>query len=290
MSKLRISADPAHHIAVFQEAAIRRTWHNEEWWFAITDVVAVLTESKDVDQYVKRMRSRDPALHTNWGTFCTPLHLLAPDGKRRATNCANTEGLFRIIQSIPSPKAEPFKRWLAQVGYERVQEIENPELASARARELYQAKGYPQAWIEKRLRSISVRGELTDEWKARGVQEGKEYSILTAEIARATFGLTPAEHQAHKGLNRVKTGNHLRDHMTDLELIFTMLGEASTTEIARRNDAKGFDENQTSAKAGGKVAGDARKALEAKSGKPVVSKSNYLAIQSVDTRSKLKNQ
>ena len=195
----------------------------------------------------------------------------------RETNCANTEGLFRIIQSIPSPKAEPFKRWLAQVGYERVKEIENPELASARARELYQAKGYPQAWIEKRLRSISVRGELTDEWKARGVAEGREYSILTAEIARATFGITPTEHSQLKGLDSVKTGNNLRDHMTDLELIFTMLGEASTTEIARHSDAMGFNENRTSAKDGGKIAGNARKALEAKTGKKVVSKTNYLA-------------
>lgn len=222
------------------------------------------------------MRSRDAALDANWGTTCTPLALLAPDGKMRETNCANTEGLFRIIQSIPSPKAEPFKRWLAQVGYERVKEIENPELASARARELYQAKGYPQAWIEKRLRSISVRGELTDEWKARGVAEGREYSILTAEIARATFGVTPGEHSQIKGLDVVKTGNNLRDHMTDLELIFTMLGEASTTEIARRSDALGFDENRTSAKEGGKIAGNARKALEAKTGKKVVSKANYL--------------
>jgi hypothetical protein len=206
------------------------------------------------------------------------LKLTAPDGKQRETDCANTEGLFRIIQSIPSPKAEPFKRWLAQVGYERVKEIENPELASARARELYQAKGYPQAWIEKRLRSMSVRGELTDEWKARGVAEGKEYSILTAEIARATFGITPGEHSQLKGLGVVKTGNNLRDHMTDLELIFTMLGEASTTEIARRSDALGFDENRTSAKEGGKIAGNARKALEAKTGKKVVSKANYLPV------------
>jgi DNA-damage-inducible protein D len=266
----------ANHIAVFQEASIRRVWHNEEWWFALTDVIVVLTDSADPRQYVKKMRSRDPVLDANWGTTCTPLEMRAPDGKMRETNCANTEGLFRIIQSIPSPKAEPFKRWLAQVGYERVQEIENPELASARARELYQAKGYPQAWIEKRLRSISVRGELTDEWKARGVAEGKEYSILTAEIARTTFGVTPVEHSQLKGLDVVKTGNNLRDHMTDLELIFTMLGEASTTEIARRSDAIGFDENRTSAKEGGKIAGNARKALEAKTGKKVVSKANYL--------------
>ena len=225
------ATEPANHIAIFQETTIRRVWHKEEWWFALSDVIVVLTDSADPRQYIKKMRSRDPALDANWGTTCTPLALQAPDGKMRETNCANTEGLFRIIQSIPSPKAEPFKRWLAQAGYERVKEIENPELASARARELYQAKGYPQAWIEKRLRSISVRGELTDEWKARGVADGKEYSILTAEIARATFGVTPTEHSQIKNLDRVKTGNNLRDHMTDLELIFTMLGEASTTEI-----------------------------------------------------------
>lgn len=268
---------PANHIAVFQESGIRRVWHNEEWWFSLSDVIVVLTDSADPRQYIKKMRSRDAALDDNWGTTCTPLAIKAPDGKMRPTNCANTEGLFRIIQSIPSPKAEPFKRWLAQVGYERVQEIENPELASARARDLYQAKGYPQAWIEKRLRSIAVRGELTDEWKARGVAEGKEYSILTAEIARATFGVTPAEHSQIKNLDVVKTGNNLRDHMTDLELIFTMLGEASTTEIARRSDAMGFDENRRSAKEGGKIAGNARKALEAKTGKKVVSQANYLA-------------
>ena len=170
------NAKSTNHIAIFQESSIRRVWHNEEWWFALSDVIVVLTDSADPRQYIKKMRSRDPALDANWGTTCTPLALPAPDGKQRATDCANTEGLFRIIQSIPSPKAEPFKRWLAQVGYERVKEIESPELASARARELYQAKGYPPAWIEKRLRSISVRGELTDEWKARGVAEGKEYS------------------------------------------------------------------------------------------------------------------
>ncbi|MBI4741492.1 MAG: Bro-N domain-containing protein [Betaproteobacteria bacterium] len=282
MTKSTSTTEPANHIAVFQESAIRRVWHNEEWWFAIVDVVAVLTDSTDVKQYIKKMRSRDPMLDANWGTTCTPLPLLAPDGKMRATNCANTEGLFRIIQSIPSPRAEPFKRWLAQVGYERVKEIENPELASARARELYQAKGYPQAWIEKRLRSIAVRGELTDEWKARGVAEGKEYSILTAEIARATFGVTPGAHSRIKGLDKVKTGNNLRDHMTDLELIFTMLGEASTTEIARRKDAVGFDDNRTAAKEGGTIAGDARKALEGKSGKPVVSESNYLSLSGAE--------
>ena len=240
------------------------------------DVCAILTASLDAGAYWRKLKQRLNAEGGQPVTFCHGLKLQAPDGKQRETDCANTEGLFRIIQSIPSPKAEPFKRWLAQVGYERVKEIENPELASARARELYQAKGYPQAWIEKRLRSISVRGELTDEWKARGVAEGREYSILTAEIARATFGVTPGEHSQIKGLDVVKTGNNLRDHMTDLELIFTMLGEASTTEIARRSDAVGFDENRSSAKEGGKIAGNARKALEAKTGKKVVSKANYL--------------
>ena len=243
----------------------------------IVDVVSVLTESVQPEGYIKDLRRRDPELAKGWGQIATPLRIDTPGGAQRI-NCANTEGLFRIIQSIPSPKAEPFKRWLAQVGYERVKEIENPELASARARELYQAKGYPQVWIEKRLRSITVRGELTDEWKARGVAEGRDYSILTAEIARATFGVTPVEHSQLKTLDKVKTGNNLRDHMTDLELIFTMLGEASTTEIARRSDAQGFVENKTSAKQGGTIAGDARKALEAKTGKPVVSRSNYLAI------------
>ena len=253
--KTAMPSKPENHLVVFQEKAIRRTWHNEEWWFAIVDVVAVLTDSVQPEGYVKDLRRRDKELAKGWGQIATPLRIETEGGIQRA-NCANTEGLFRIIQSITSPKAEPFKRWLAQVGYERVKEIENPELASAR--ELYQAKGYPQAWIEKRLRSIAVRGELTDEWKERGVHEGKEYSILTAEIARATFGVTPGAHSRLKGLSKVKTGNNLRDHMTDLELIFTMLGEAGTTEIARRKDAQGFIDNRKAAKEGGTIAGDAR--------------------------------
>ena len=270
------ASDAEDRIVLFQEQAIRRVWQNKEWWFAVADVVAALTDSLDARQYIKKMRSRDPQLDANWGTTCTPLPLLAPDGKIRATNCANTEGIFRIIQSIPSPKAEPFKRWLAQVGYERVKEIEDPELASARARELYQAKGYPKDWIEKRMRAIAIRGALTDEWKARGVAEGREYSILTAEIARATFGVTPGEHRKHKELAQAKTAN-LRDHMTDLELIFTMLGEAGTTEIAKRKDAQGFVGNRNAAKEGGTVAGNARKELEARTGVPVVSRQNYLS-------------
>ncbi|MEI7455928.1 MAG: Bro-N domain-containing protein [Nitrosomonadales bacterium] len=275
MSKSVQDRDSAQHLAVFQESAIRRTWHNEEWWFVVTDVIGILTDSVNSSDYIKKMRLRDKVLSQGWGQIVTPLRIDTEGGIQRL-NCANTEGIFRLIQSIPSPKAEPFKRWLAQVGYERVKEIENPELASARARDLYQAKGYPQAWIEKRLRSIAIRGELTEEWHQRGVQEGREYAILTAEIARATFGVTPAAHSKLKQLDQVKTGNNLRDHMTDLELIFSMLGEASTTEIAREKDAQGFTQNALAAKEGGTIAGDARKALEAKSGKRVVSKENFL--------------
>lgn len=267
-------------IVVFQEKTVRRAWHLNEWWFSVQDIVAVLTESPNPADYVKKIRLRDKELAQGWGQLVTPLRLETEGGVQRA-NCANTEGIFRIIQSIPSPKAEPFKRWLAQVGYERIKEIEDPELASARARELYESKGYPKDWIEKRMRSIAIRGALTDEWKARGVAEGREYSILTAEIARATFGVTPGDHKKFKGLEQAKAAN-LRDHMTDLELIFTMLGEASTTEIAKRKDAKGFHENRSAAREGGAVASNARKELETKSGTPVVSRSNYLSAPEIE--------
>jgi len=263
-------------IVLFQEKSIRRSWYEQEWWFSVVDVCAVLTDSADAGAYWRKLKQRLSAESSEPVTFCHGLKLEAPDGKQRVTDCANTEGIFRLIQSIPSPKAEPFKRWLAQVGYERIKEIEDPELASARARELYDAKGYPKDWIEKRMRSIAVRGALTDEWKERGVADGREYAILTAEIARATFGVTPDAHKKIKGLDQVKTGNNLRDHMTDLELIFTMLGEAGTTEIARQKDAQGFADNRTAAKEGGTVAGNARKELEAKTGVPVVSQQNYL--------------
>lgn len=199
--------------------------------------------------------------------------MIAADGRQRVVICANTAGIFRIIQSIPSPKAEPFKAWLAKIGYERVQEIENPELATQRTRELYKAKGYSDAWIEKRMRGIAIRDELTEEWRKRGVQESKDFAILTAEISKATFGMSPGEYQKHKGLQR----ENLRDHMTDLELIFSMLGEASTTEIARNRDAQGFAQNKQMAKTGGKIAGDARKNLEKASGQKVISKTNYLS-------------
>lgn len=221
------------NIKLFQSKQIRSAWNKaeEKWYFSVQDVVEVLTDSSDVKQYIKRMRSRDAELSANWGTICTPVEMIAADGKKRKIQAADTEGLLRIIQSVPSPKAEPFKRWLAKVGAERLEEIENPELATKRIRDIYAAKGYSDEWIEKRMRGIAVRDELTNEWKDRGVKEGREYAILTAEISKATFGITPSQYKNFKGLE--KPSENLRDHMTDLELIFTMLGEASTTEIAR---------------------------------------------------------
>jgi DNA-damage-inducible protein D len=260
-------------LAVFKQKSIRRVVHQNEWWFSVSDIVEVLTNSSDVKQYIKKLRLRDTEINNNWGTICTPLEMAAMDGKRRRINAANTEGIFRIIQSIPSPKAEPFKKWLAKVGYERVQEIDDPELASKRARAIYKAKGYKEAWIEKRMRSIAIREELTDEWSDREVGEAKEYAILTAEISKAAFGMTPSEYKKHKGLKR----ENLRDHMSDLELIFSMLGEASTTEITRHKDALGFGENLDCAQEGGQVAGNARHELETKTEKSVVSKGNYLS-------------
>ncbi|HCC53517.1 MAG TPA: phage antirepressor protein [Desulfobulbaceae bacterium] len=259
-------------LIVFKNKAIRRNLHNNEWWFSVADVVEALTDSADPRQYIKKMRQRDPELEAYWGTNCTPLEMVAPDGKKRATNCANTEGIFRIIQSIPSPKAEPFKRWLAKVGYERVQEIEDPELATKRTKALYRAKGYSDAWIEKRMRGIAVRAELTDEWKNRGINREPEYAILTSEISKAAFGLTPTEYKNLKGLAR----ENLRDHMTDLELIFSMLGEAATTEIARKQDAQGFGENKIVSRKGGRIAGEAREKLEKETGEKVVTPENYL--------------
>ncbi len=258
-------------IVVFSNHKIRRVFHGNEWWFVISDVIAALTDSSQPAGYVKDMRRRDPELAKGWGQIATPLSVETRGGIQKLS-CANTEGIFRIIQSIPSPKAEPFKRWLAKVGYERIKEIEDPELASVRAREIYKQKGYSDPWIEKRMRGIQVRAELTEEWKKRKVGEQPEYAILTAEICKATFGVTPSEYKKLKDLKR----ENLRDHMTDLELIFTMLGEASTTEIARNKNAQGFTQNRTAARAGGKVAGSARKDLESKIGKKVISKNNYL--------------
>ena len=275
------------NVKLFESKKIRSVWNeaDNKWYFSVADVVEALTDSANVRDYIKKMRKREPELNANWGKFCPPLELLAPDGKRRKTQCANAEGLFRIIQSIPSPKAEPFKRWLAKVGYERLEEIENPELAAARMRELYKAKGYSDEWIEKRVRGIAIRDELTNEWKKRGVKEQREYSILTAEISRATFGMTPLEYKKFKSLG--KPGDNLRDHMNDLELIFTMLGEASTTEIARNKDVQGYEENLDSAKEGGTVAGSARLDLEKKSGRRVSSPENYKELPEAVSRKKV---
>jgi DNA-damage-inducible protein D len=259
-------------IAIFQKKEIRKTIHNNEWWFSVADVIEALTDTVDVRDYIKKMRKRDKELNSYWGTNCPPLEMTAKDGKKRKITSANIEGIFRIIQSIPSPKAEPFKRWLAKIGYERIQEIEDPEIATKRTRALYKAKGYSDAWIEKRMRGIEVRETLTDEWKRRGVKENPEYAILTAEISKATFGMTPSQYLKFKGLK----SENLRDHMNDLELIFTMLGEASTTEIARNKNPQGFYENKLASREGGSVAGKARKDLEKKSGKKVSTKGNYL--------------
>ncbi|MCK5177265.1 MAG: Bro-N domain-containing protein [Candidatus Aenigmarchaeota archaeon] len=258
-------------LIVFEDKKIRRIWHNEEWYFSVVDVIEVLTDSPTPRQYWGKVKDRE-FKKIELSPIWVQLKLPATDGKLYATDCANTKSLFRIIQSIPSKKAEPFKRWLAKVGYERVQEIENPELAQKRMKEIYKQKGYSNNWIEKRVRGIAVRDELTDEWDNRGIQTTKEYSILTAEISKATFGMTPTEYKKYKGLKK----ENLRDHMTDLELIFTMLGEASTTKIAKSKEAIGFIENKTVAREGGEIAGDARIKLEIKSKEKISTSENYL--------------
>ena len=263
------------NIKLFESKQVRSLYNEQEekWYFSIVDVIEVLTESPNPQVYWGVLKKRLLAEGNQTVTNCNGLKMVAADGKMRMTDVADTEQLLRLIQSIPSPKAEPFKQWLAQVGAERIAEIENPELAQARIRATYKAKGYSDTWIEKRIRGIQVRDELTNEWKHRGVKEGKEYAILTAEISKATFGIIPSEYKNIKGLT--KASENLRDHMTDLELIFTMLGEASTTEIAKNKNAIGFVENHKAAKAGGNVAGNARKELEKKSGAKIVSKQNF---------------
>ncbi len=257
-------------LVVFESKEIRRVWHDEEWWFVLEDIVLALTDSKDVKQYIRRMKSRDNELSKGWVQIVLPLSVETAGGKQKM-NCANTQGIFRIIQSIPSKKAEPFKQWLAKVGYERIQEIENPELAAERARQYYRELGYSEDWIAKRLQSIEIRGKLTDEWKARDVKEGLEYAILTAEISKATFGLTPSEYKKHKDLKR----ENLRDHMTDLELIFTMLGETATKNKAVEKDAQGFEENKNAAVEGGNAAGKALDAFEKEMNQKVVTEKNF---------------
>lgn len=278
------------NIKLFEAKQIRSIWDEQaqRWFFAVVDVVSVLSESQNPQVYWRVLKKRLLAEGNESVTNCNALKMTAADGKQRLTDVADTEQLLRLIQSIPSPKAEPFKRWLARVGYERLEEIENPELAAKRMRELYKAKGYSDEWIEKRVRGIAIRDELTNEWQKRGVKEQREYSILTAEISRATFGMTPSEYKAFKSL--AKPADNLRDHMTDLELIFTMLGEASTTEIARNKDALGYDENLDAAREGGTVAGSARLDLENKSGKRVSSKANFKELPETVARKKVEKK
>jgi DNA-damage-inducible protein D len=271
-------------ISLFEEKQVRRAWNaeQEKWMFAIVDVIAILTGSTNPQTYWRVLKKRLNDEGNETVTKCNGLKMTAADGKQRMTDVADTEQLLRLIQSIPSPKAEPFKMWLAQVGYERLEEIENPELAAKRMRAIYEQKGYTEEWIEKRLRGIAVRDELTDEWKKRGVKEGKEFAILTAEISKATFGMTPSEYKEFKALSNPK--ENLRDHMTDLELIFTMLGEASTTEIAKKRNALGFPENKKAARDGGSVAGKARKDLEKQSGKRISTRENYKELPEPQNR------
>ncbi|TRZ80817.1 phage antirepressor protein [bacterium] len=263
----------ATKIAIFKGRKIRKIIYKNEWWFSVIDVVEALTETKRPRKYWNDLKKK--LINEGYKEVSEKigqLRLLALDGKIRKTDCANTETIFRIVQTIPSPKAEPFKRWLARVGYERIQEIEDPELAMKRMRAIYKAKGYSDDWIEKRIRGIAIREELTSEWQKRAIREQKEYAILTSEISKAAFGMTPSEYKKFKGLKR----KNLRDHMRGLELIFSMLGEAATTEITRSRNAMGFRENKQTAQEGGSVAGKARKDLERKSGKPVSSRENYL--------------
>lgn len=263
------------NIKLFQDKKIRSAWNDEEeqWYFSVVDVVAALTDSPNPRQYWRKMKDRDLKEYETY-PFWVQLKLTAPDGKKRITDCANIKGLFRIIQSIPSPKAEPFKQWLATVGYERMLEIENPELAQERMKELYEKKGYPKDWIDKRLRGIAIRQNLTDEWKKRGITEESDYAILTAEISKATFGMTPSEYKEFKGLT--KKNQNLRDHMDDLELIFTMLGERVTTEISEKEQPDTFAKSKNIARRGGNVAGKAREATEKELGRSVISDKNFL--------------
>lgn len=260
-------------IDLFKGKEIRKTIYNNEWWFVIVDVIEALTDSENPKQYLKNMLNRDTELAKGWVQIEHPLLIETVGGKQKI-KCANTEGMFRIIQSIPSSKAEPFKRWLAKVGYERIQEIEDPELATKRTRIIYKLKGYSDDWIEKRMRGIAIREELTDEWQNRGAKQQKDYEILTAEISKATFGVTPSEYKKLKSLKR----QNLRDHMDDFELIFTMLGERSTTEIHRTENSQGTSKLKRDAKAGGNIAGGARKKLERRLKRPIVSDKNYLKV------------
>lgn len=273
--------DENNSIQLFEDRKIRTAWdeEKEEWYFSVQDVVAVLSESTDPKQYIKKMRTRDPQLSANWGTICTPVQMLAADGKQRKVQAANTEGILRIIQSIPSPKAEPFKRWLAQVGRERIEETIDPEQAIDRALETYLKKGYSEDWIHQRILSIRVRNELTAEWQARGVEQGREYAILTDEITKAWSGMTTRQYKNLKGLKK----ENLRDNMSTLEIVLNMLAETTTTELSKAHRPEGFEESRIVARRGGKVAGDARRAIEADTGRPAVIAQNAAQLNAVVT-------
>jgi len=262
-------------LVIFESKQIRRAWHKGEWFFSVVDIIRVLTDSINPTDYFKKLRKRDKELGIYIGTNCPQVEMITETGKNRKILAGNPENIFRIIQSIPSPKAEPFKKWLAKVGYERVQEIENPELAHERMKQIYEQKGYPKDWIDKRLRGMAIRQNLTDEWKKRGIEIQSDFAILTAEISKATFGMTPSEYKKLKNISSKSKAN-LRDNMTDLELIFTMLGERVTTEISQEEKPNTFVKNKKVAKRGGGVAGKARKNAEKEIGKSVISKNNYL--------------
>lgn len=265
-----------NEVKIFQDKRIRSIWNDEEeqWYFSVVDVIGALTDSANPTDYLKKMRKRDSELAIYLGTNCPQVAMVTDNGKLRKTLAANIKSIFRIIQSVPSPKAEPFKQWLAQVGYDRLLEIENPELAQERMKYIYEQKGYSKEWIDKRLRGIAIRQNLTDEWKRTGITKEKEYAILTAEISKATFGITPSEYKEIKGLT--KKNENLRDHMDDLELIFTMLGERVTTEISQKENPDTFNKSKKIAKRGGNVAGIAREQTEKELGRSVVSPTNYL--------------
>jgi len=265
-------------LIVFEDKRIRRTWFKDEWYYVIEDIVYAITESVNSKDYINKLRKRDSSLYEGWGQIVHTLEITTTGGKQRM-NCANTKDIFRIIQSIPSKRAEPFKQWLAQVGYERVEEIENPELAQNRVKEYYKLKGYPEDWIDKRLRGIVIRQDLTDEWKERGIKEHRDFAILTNEIHKATFNIPIKKHKKLKNIPKQSKTN-LRDHMTDLELIFSMLGERATTEITQTQDAQGFKELKESSKKGGNVANTARLKLEEETKKKAISKNNYLKSNS----------
>lgn len=273
--------DENNSIQLFEDRKIRTAWdeEKEEWYFSVQDVVAVLSESTDPKQYIKKMRARDPQLSANWGTICTPVQMLAADGKQRKVQAANTEGILRIIQSIPSPKAEPFRLWLAAVGRERIEETIDPEQAIDRALETYLKKGYSEDWIHQRILSIRVRNELTAEWQARGVEKGREYAILTDEITKAWSGMTTRQYKNLKGLKK----ENLRDNMSTLEIVLNMLAETTTTELSKAHQPEGFEESRIVARRGGKVAGDARRAIEADTGRPAVTAENAAQLNAVVT-------